>query len=65
MSLMKNFLKLDNHDFININRSTKSGGGVGMYIANHMKYKTRNDLNTNIESIIESVFIEKWLSVKI
>ena len=50
--------KLDNYDFVNVNRSNKIGGGVGIYITNQIKYKLRTDLNTSIENVIESVFIE-------
>ena len=50
--------KFQNYDFVNVNRSTKSGGGVGIYIANELNYKIRTDLNTSIENVIESVFVE-------
>jgi ASC-1-like (ASCH) protein len=54
----EDLFKLENYDFVNVNRTTKSGGGVGIYIANELKYKIRFDLNTSTENIIESVFIE-------
>ena len=41
-----------------MNRSSKIGGGVGIYIANQMNYKIRSDLNLSDENIIESIFIE-------
>jgi hypothetical protein len=41
-----------------MNRSTKIGGGVGIYIANQINYKIRSDLNLSDENIIESIFIE-------
>ena len=47
-----------NYDFVNVNRKLKKGGGVGIYISQHLKYKTRNDLNATKEDIIESVFTE-------
>ena len=34
----KDLFKLKNYDFVNMNRSTKIGGGVGIYIANQMNY---------------------------
>ena len=49
--------KLENYNFVNVNRSNKNGG-VGIYISNQMKYKLRTDLNLNYENSIESVFIE-------
>jgi hypothetical protein len=50
--------KLDNYDFVNVNRANRIGGGVGIYISNEIKYKIRSDLIINDENIIESVFIE-------
>ncbi len=54
----EDLFKLENYDFVNVNRSTKSGGGVGIYVSNELKYKVRFDLNTSTEDVIESVFIE-------
>ena len=54
----EDLFKLENYDFVNVNRSTKSGGGVGIYVANELKYKIRFDLNISTENVIESVFIE-------
>ena len=54
----KDLFKLKNYDFVNMNRSTKIGGGVGIYIANQINYKIRSDLNLSDENIIESIFIE-------
>ena len=54
----KDNFELDGYKFININRTNKRGGGVGIYIANELQYKTRNDLNINTEDVIETVFIE-------
>ena len=48
----KDRFKLQNYDFVNVNRSIKSGGGVGIYIANELNYKIRTDLNTSIENVI-------------
>jgi hypothetical protein len=54
----KDLFKLKNYDFVNMNRSTKIGGGGGIYIANQMNYKIRSDLNLSDENIIKSIFIE-------
>ena len=43
---------------MSINRFNKTGGGVGIYIADHLKYKTRTDLTSIVENTIESLFIE-------
>ena len=50
--------KLDTYDFVNVNRTSKCGGGVGIYIKKGIQYKIRRDLNINDENIIESAFIE-------
>jgi hypothetical protein len=50
--------ELENYDFLNVNKYRKHGGGVGIFISNQMKYKSRKDLNLNYENTIESVFIE-------
>ncbi len=54
----EDLFKLENYDFVNVNRSTKSGGGVGIYVSNELKYKVRFNLNRSTENVIESVFIE-------
>ena len=44
--------------FLNTNRKNKVGGGVGIYIKDHINFKIREDLSTNKEDILESLFIE-------
>jgi len=46
------------YQFVHKSRSTKKKGGVGMYILNKHKFKTRDDLSTFIEGEYESIFIE-------
>ena len=53
----KNF-NLEGYDFTSAHRENKKGGGVGIYIAERLKYKLRKDLNINIYETIESTFIE-------
>ena len=48
---------LDGYAFLANNRSTKRGGGVGMFINSNVSYKQRNDLTIMTESL-ESLFIE-------
>ena len=50
--------KLENYNIVNVNRSSKSGGGVGIYVTSGLKYEIRTDLNTSIKNVTESVFIE-------
>jgi exonuclease III len=49
---------LEGYDFTSAHRENKKGGGVGIYIAERLKYKLRKDLNINIYETIESTFIE-------
>ena len=54
----KDLFKLKNYDFVNMNRSTKIGGGVGIYIANQLNYKTRSDLNLSDFLIFLSMILK-------
>ena len=54
----EDLFKLENYDFINMNRSGKNGGGIGIYIKQGIKYKLRADINISTETTIESIFIE-------
>ena len=36
----------------------KKGGGVGLYVSKQLEFKSRNELDKNIEDIIETKFIE-------
>ena len=47
-----------NHEFINLNRANKKGGGIGIFISNKVNYKLSADLYINEEGIIESLLIE-------
>ena len=49
--------ELDNYDFVNANRTSRNGGGVGIYIIKDMNFKLRRDLNINDENIMESTFV--------
>ena len=35
---------MDGYYFVHTHRSGKSGGGVGLYVASNLEYKSRNDL---------------------
>ena len=50
--------ELDNYDFVNANRTSRNGGGVGIYITKDMNFKLRRDLNINDENIMASTFVE-------
>ena len=49
---------LNEHKFFGSNRPNKRGGGVGLYISKQLKFKSRNDLDKNVEDTIETKFIE-------
>ena len=50
--------ELDSYDFVNANRTSRNGGGVGIYITKDMNFKLHTDLNINDENIMESTFVE-------
>ena len=54
----QDFFKLKNYNFINLNCSNKNGGGIGIYVKEGLKYKLRADININLETAIESIFIQ-------
>ena len=35
---------IENYDFVENHRTTESGGGVGLYINDHIRYNLRNDM---------------------
>ena len=57
----ESLIHLPGYSFVNINRKTKSFGGVGMFIPSALTYRVRNDLNLQKDDIIESIFIETYL----
>ena len=56
VSLLNN-LNLDNYSFEFTPTETSAGGSL-LYIANHLSYKCRNDLNIYKKNELESTFIE-------
>ncbi len=46
------------YEYFGSNRPNKKGGGVGLYVSKQLEYKSRNDLDKNIDNIIETRFIE-------
>ena len=49
---------LENYEYLGSNRTTKRGGGVGLYNLKQLEFKSRDDLTKNIENIIETKFTE-------
>ena len=49
---------LENYEYLGSSRTTKKGGGVGLYILKQLEFKSRDDLTKNIENIIETKFTE-------
>ena len=54
----KNCYPLEGHAFTQLNRSTRSGGGVCIYAKEQLKFNFRNDLSLFDEHNFESIFIE-------
>ena len=54
--------KLPKYEYIGSNRTNKKGGGVGIYVSKQLQYNIRKDLKTDIEDIIETIFIEISIS---
>ena len=48
---------LTEYSFVEQRRSNKCGGGVGIFLRNHLNYSKRNDLNVFNENC-ESLFVE-------
>ena len=53
-----NLYDISGYKFLNVNRKNKVGGGVGLYIKDHIQFKVREDLSTAKEDIVETLFIE-------
>ena len=49
---------LEGYKYNGVNRQTKKGGGVGLYVTEEINYKMRDDIGKNIDDVIESIFIE-------
>ena len=52
-----NLFNIPNYKFIETHRTTRSGGGVGLYLPENLRYKDRLDLNAFNETL-ECMFIE-------
>ena len=51
--------QLKEYNYVGSNRTSKRGGGVGMYISKNIKYQIRKDLTeNNIDDSIETIFIQ-------
>ena len=46
------------YKFLTANRKDRPGGGIGVYIAEHIQFKLRSDLSVFQVGISESLFIE-------
>ena len=54
-------IQLPGYLFVNNNRNTKTGGGVGMFISSVINFHVRNDLNLQRDGVLESIFVETSL----
>ena len=57
-SLNAHRYKIPGYNFVSVNRTSLTRGGVAMYIANSFTYKERFDLCINIEGEFESIAVE-------
>ena len=57
----KSQIQLPGYLFVNNNKNTKTGGGVGMFISSVINFHVRNDLNLQRDSVLESIFVETSL----
>ena len=48
---MKDLIHIPGYDFVGIERTSKKGGGIGLLIANEIKYKIRNDITYMTEEL--------------
>ena len=55
--LISDLFSLPNYNFIENHRRARSGGGVGLYLSENVKYKDRSDLSI-VDENMESIFIE-------
>lgn len=53
-----NMYNIRDYKLITANRKNRSGGGVGMYIAERINYRLREDLSLFNEGVLETLFIE-------
>ena len=51
-------VKLPGYTIISHERTNKKGGGVCIIIKDQLHYKIINDLDYNMDSVFESIFIE-------
>jgi len=56
--LTVNDFNIPGYTFVAKSRKHKSGGGVGLYVTNSIKFKLREDLNFDTDNLLESIFIE-------
>jgi len=55
--LSENDYHLPGYNFVAKSRINKSGGGVGIYIAENTAFKLRDDLRPSSDNVFESIFI--------
>ena len=59
-SSTKRLVEMVNYQFCGVERSERRGGGVGVFVREHIKFKMINNLSFIGEGI-ESVFVECWV----
>ena len=57
----KSQIQIPGYLFVNNNKNTKTGGGVGMFISSVINFHVRNDLNLQRDGVLESIFVKTSL----
>ena len=52
---------VEGYTFIHNSRKINEGGGVGLYLLNHLNFTLRNDLNIMNEKTFESIFVDVYI----
>ena len=51
-------VSIENYDFVHSHRKNRQGGGVGIYLADNLDYKIRENLKFENSETIDSLFVE-------
>ena len=51
-------VSIENYEFIHHHRKDRQGGGVGLYLANNLDYKVRQNLKFENSETTDSLFVE-------
>ena len=58
LSSNMNDVQLSGYNFFHVNRTVKRGGGVAVYIRNHLKCKLIKELSMSVDGFYDQIFVE-------